>query len=506
MDNRATTSTRRKNTKNRLAFLSCSFTFLLIYSIPSAFRLVPDHHEGNSEHNSVRIDQQQPFLFPRWNFDDQQDNDLVGSSLLSNLVEFAHGVVEGHATTIERPKTRSRWPEILYVVDRKGVWVSRAMRKRSWRMGLSRIVPVETMLQIAWQMLVMSEEDSSSLAAATTPAATSDRWPMLKGSLSHEGTPFFLWYGDYTSCNRYNWITMANTTSISADTNAFYQQTTHRSIPLLTASAPINCARAFPFPNYGTLQLLQKDLSDWDRYFHEHNTKYPWESKVRQVVWRGSLSAPNDDFQSVRWRLCRLVTDLSVSNSKDKDAALLFDVGLVEIPSRHDHLHLNVSLVGGLKDAIRPMHAYQQYKAILDVDGNSWSSRFATLLCSSSIVAKVQPMHVEYFYPDLRPWKHYIPIQSDLSDLIEHVRFVLDDRNEATVRAIIQNANDWCRTRLTHNATAAAMLDILETYANVLSSSSALRGTSGSWMEQWEQAKPGIFADDAFEMSLIRQI
>lgn len=438
--------------------------------------------------------QRQPFLFPRWDFDNQQEHDHC--SLLTNIVDFAHGLLAGHATTMDRPKTRSRWPEILYVVDRRGVWVSRAIRSRSWKIGLSRIVPVEAVLQYAWTAL-LSEEHSVSVAAS------SSRWPALKESLAHEGMPFFLWYGDYTSCNRDNWIMATKSASTNMEDA---HQTTHRSIPLLTASAPVNCTHAFPFPSYGTLNILQKDAAHWDRYLLKQNAKYPWESKIRQVVWRGSLSAPNDDLQSVRWRLCRFVTDLSFSGSKDEDAARLLDVGLVEIPSRHDHLHLNVSLVGGLKHAIRPMEAFQQYQAILDVDGNSWSSRFARLLCSSSIVLKVEPMHVEYFYAELQPWTHYIPIRSDLLDLLENVRYVLDDRNDATVQAIIQNANDWCRTRLTYNATATVMLDILESYATVLSSSSSFQRSNDFWMEQWKQAKPGIFVDgDAFQMSLIQQ-
>ena len=36
-----------------------------------------------------------------------------------------------------------------------------------------------------------------------------------------------------------------------------------------------------------------------------------------------------------------------------------------------------------------PFDDYMKYKAIIDIDGNNWSSRFPKLLCSNSIVIKV---------------------------------------------------------------------------------------------------------------------
>lgn len=42
---------------------------------------------------------------------------------------------------------------------------------------------------------------------------------------------------------------------------------------------------------------------------------------------------------------------------------------------------------------------------------NSWSSRFGTLLCYNSVIIKVEPEHVDYFYLKyLEPWKHFVPV------------------------------------------------------------------------------------------------
>jgi Glycosyl transferase family 90 len=46
----------------------------------------------------------------------------------------------------------------------------------------------------------------------------------------------------------------------------------------------------------------------------------------------------------------------------------------------------------------------------------------------------------------LKPWVHFIPVRSDLSDLSQQFQFILE--NEDKVKTIIQNANRWCASQL----------------------------------------------------------
>jgi hypothetical protein len=41
-----------------------------------------------------------------------------------------------------------------------------------------------------------------------------------------------------------------------------------------------------------------------------------------------------------------------------------------------------------------PFEEQMTYKAIIDIDGNNWSSRFASLLCTNSVVIKVRALNV----------------------------------------------------------------------------------------------------------------
>jgi hypothetical protein len=116
----------------------------------------------------------------------------------------------------------------------------------------------------------------------------------------------------------------------------------------------------------------------------------------------------------------------------------------VNPPAEQAALNMSVvRLVPGM-----PEDHFMKYRAIFDLDGNFWSQRFGTLLCSNSVILKVEPQWVDYFHFTLEPWKHYIPVKGDLSDLVEQVKFVVADENEWTVRNIVANANLWCATQM----------------------------------------------------------
>jgi hypothetical protein len=228
--------------------------------------------------------------------------------------------------------------------------------------------------------------------------------------------------------------------------------------PVLTLAAPVLCNATIPIPTYdmirqATLRAFRTRL---------YGTIYPWRIKRRVAVWRGSPTGPpggdgrgdggrGDGGYSSNPR-ARLVA-----------AALgrpdLFDAALTSAGSEGWSDNATAS---GLVGRHIPMYLFQLYRAILDVDGMSWSGRFGSLLCMSSVVLKVEPAHVDYFYPELRPWVHYIPVRSDLSDLVAKAEHALADANSREVRRIVKNANDWCLRKFRVGAMAD---DLLRTWS-----------------------------------------
>lgn len=65
------------------------------------------------------------------------------------------------------------------------------------------------------------------------------------------------------------------------------------------------------------------------------------------------------------------------------------------------------------------------------MDGTVAAYRFPYLLAGDSLVFKQDSEYYEHFYSDLKPWKHYIPFNSDLSNLVERIKWAIDHDKEA---------------------------------------------------------------------------
>lgn len=237
-----------------------------------------------------------------------------------------------------------------------------------------------------------------------------------------------------------------------------------------------------------TIIDTQSNEQNWRGVFKEFEREYPWESKKRKVVWRGALSEAEwrDALTSVRWRLAKHVHESSNE---------LYDIGLTSIPTwLTDKIKFNMTDIGGFVKGIKPMTAFQNFMAVLDMDGNSWSSRFGSLLCYNSVVVKVEPKYFDYFFSDLKPWTHYVPVQNDLSDFDRVVAWTLDPRNDMAVKGIIRNANQYCSQRLVRPELATDLLDILESYVRLLDRADL------NWQTQWKQKREQMFSDSKLKM------
>lgn len=59
--------------------------------------------------------------------------------------------------------------------------------------------------------------------------------------------------------------------------------------------------------------------------------------------------------------------------------------------------------------------------------------RFPYLLAGDSLIFKQESIYNEHFYAALIPWKHFIPVKKDLSDLLEKLEWAKN--NDQQVRA-----------------------------------------------------------------------
>src|SRR5262249_18443715 len=66
----------------------------------------------------------------------------------------------------------------------------------------------------------------------------------------------------------------------------------------------------------------------------------------------------------------------------------------------------------------------ERYRFFIDVDGTGWSGRFKLLLHSGRVVLKQRSELYDYFMPDIEPFRHYVPVAPDMSDLVERIEWL----------------------------------------------------------------------------------
>jgi hypothetical protein len=73
----------------------------------------------------------------------------------------------------------------------------------------------------------------------------------------------------------------------------------------------------------------------------------------------------------------------------------------------------------------------RRWAVLIDVEGVGLSGRLKLLLHSGRPVLVQERPWVEWFWPELRPWEHYVPVLRDLSDLVERTAWTLEHPDEA---------------------------------------------------------------------------
>lgn len=176
------------------------------------------------------------------------------------------------------------------------------------------------------------------------------------------------------------------------------------------------------FPDHEALAGM--DLEKLNQY----SARYPWERKVNKGFFRGAGTGKFDlrdkkCFGNDRLRL--LMFSCENPSLIEADLTSTFQK---EMRMRLAEIHK--PLVPGL-----PIEQHFVYKYLLDVDGHSSTySRGRWILCSNSVLVKVGSDFTQWYYTILQPYRNYIPVRNDLSDLKEVIAWL--ETHDAEARQI----------------------------------------------------------------------
>mmetsp|Transcript_3386 Transcript_3386/g.5892 ORF Transcript_3386/g.5892 Transcript_3386/m.5892 type:complete len:493 (+) Transcript_3386:3-1481(+) len=190
--------------------------------------------------------------------------------------------------------------------------------------------------------------------------------------------------------------------------------------------------------------------------FTSYSKQYPWPSKINKAVWRGSTTY-DSYFAGAKLN----DTPRGKLVQKSMGSPELIDAGFYRFTKQYESHEDELANHTILTNRI-PFDDQMKYKAILDIDGNNWSSRFPRLLCTNSVVIKIDPDYIEYFYHELNPMVHYVP--ASLENVTQVAAYVLDKENEGEMQNIVKSANIWCQQKMTPVGVAKDMMSQLEKY------------------------------------------
>jgi hypothetical protein len=283
-----------------------------------------------------------------------------------------------------------------------------------------------------------------------------DKDPRIKAVATQE-YPLILNPSDFTPCN-----------DITGD-----------KIPIFGWDTLASCEYSWPIPDYKIFDTAQS-AKKWDRDFASWERDYPWASKLRKAVWRGTMNGG-----SVKdWRempRAKLVQRSLDDRNRTIDAAFAQHSNLGQLDAKRreqEEQATNASMTVPRMSE----RGYMKYRAILDTDGNAWSGRFGPIMCYNSVVIKIESEvgFMAYYERELKPWEHYIPVHPNLTDLESAVAFAVNDDNTDKLRTIIKNAQSWCRSKLTKDQLTEDMMWTLASYLELLNNN------TDSWYEEWQ--------------------
>ena len=225
------------------------------------------------------------------------------------------------------------------------------------------------------------------------------------------------------------------------------------------------CSRdpgAILIPDHGFVRTLGQDNH---RRVARANA-IAWSARSDRILWRGQttgsgviskprLSADDPDLLP-RVRLCLALkgfpdTDVRlsvVSHSRDPetDVARLDEAGILGT-------YVSPIVWNGLKFAI-------------DIDGNTnaWSNLLNRLIMGCCVLKVTSPLgYRQWYYDDLAPWTHYVPVKADLSDLVERIAWCR--ANPDACARIAASGQAFAMARDFDTEVAAAARRVVEAHA-----------------------------------------
>ena len=146
----------------------------------------------------------------------------------------------------------------------------------------------------------------------------------------------------------------------------------------------------------------------------------PFKHKLDKLFWRGSTTGFEELINNARYNI------VSKNFNIHKD----IDIGFSNFCQTA--YYNNIDIYQQLYKPNVNINDQLNFKFILNIEGNDWSSSFKWVLASNCCPLHTYPFTYEsyIFGNEIIPWIHFVPINKDGSDLVEKYTWCLNNLNK----------------------------------------------------------------------------
>lgn len=204
-----------------------------------------------------------------------------------------------------------------------------------------------------------------------------------------------------------------------------WQQESIRSVPVFAYGRHINDTRTILMPDPAFLggHGYKEELA----HLAMLSESYPWEERKETAYFRGAGTGLGFNAgtwrESARGRLALLAKKLQRPE--------MLDAKITRVRHLEEDCKAELREDQVMGDEA-PFDSFVSYKYLVDADGYccAWRSLFLKM-AMGAVVLKIDSSYRQWYYDRLKPWTHYVPIASDLSDFEDVYSWLQEHQSHA---------------------------------------------------------------------------
>ena len=192
------------------------------------------------------------------------------------------------------------------------------------------------------------------------------------------------------------------------------------------------------------------------------NIHHPWENKTDKIFWRGGTSNGTYDIKNFD-KLPRLKLVILSKLFPDLIDAE-FSVITHQFPDTSGAKNMKKLLKILFNDPKEVKEVdHLEYKYLVSIDGNTCAwARVPWIMLSNSVLLKQETDNMEWFYPALKPYVNYAPLNTELTDIFSQAEWMKTHDDE--LKQISNNATNFAMNNLMSEHIDTHMVIVLSEY------------------------------------------